>query len=344
MPPRNQTPQQHQRSRLLLVILSPLIWLHAVTVKPVVNFWLYTVLGAVEESISSLIREGLAFIQRSVNGFSAWVLSVSNHEYKQQLRGRWQELADKHSWWKDEVHQKSTLNAVLARSYESQSGGRNSPDVASGATAEIFGSRLSSKSSSSDKQPVSPDATASLGGSETGARAAPAAADAAVLRKQGQQQHSEIEVASDTDTAESLTQHDQSSAETSARSNSTEEESSNAWWPTTPPAWLAAVSEEAQEAAAAAQERAAAAAAQASAAVQERAAAAAAQASAAVQQAASSVSSAVEEAAAAAAALARNMRAVFGEQQAGWGASEAIRRTGSTQLPEHRTEVVNGLM
>ena len=46
---------------------------------------------------------------------------MSNREYKQQLRGRWQELADKHSWWKDEVQQKSTLNAVLARSYESES-------------------------------------------------------------------------------------------------------------------------------------------------------------------------------------------------------------------------------
>lgn len=150
MPPRTETPQQQQGNRLILVVLSPLIWLHAVTVKPIVNFWLYTVLGAVEESISSLIREGLAFTQRSANGLSAWVLSgescvqryqyqstclqstptdvfywstiaAFNREYKQQLRGRWQELAEKHSWWKDEVQNKSTFNAVLARSYQSDS-------------------------------------------------------------------------------------------------------------------------------------------------------------------------------------------------------------------------------
>jgi len=47
-----------------------------------------------------------------------------------------------------------------------------------------------------------------------------------------------------------------------------------------------------------------------------------------VEEAAAAAAAAVEEAAAAATALARNMRSVFEQQQAGWGANEAIRRTG----------------
>lgn len=210
-------------------------------------------------------------------------------------------------------------------------GGHSSQDVPSGATAEILGRRISKSSTGSLQRPASPFAAASQTGSET--EACTAAAEAA-LRRQGQLQHPEIEAASESDAAENPTQHELSSCGARTQSSSSEEEESSTtqWWPTTPPAWLAAVSEEAQEAAVAAQERATAAAAQASAAVQERAAAAAAQASAAVQQAANSVSNAVEEAAAAAAAIARNMRAVFGEPQAGWGASEAIRRTGRSLL------------
>lgn len=78
--------QQQQRSRLIAFIISPFVWLHALTVKPVVNFWLYIVLGAIEESISSLIREGLALTQRSVNGFSAWVLSGESCVQRYQQR------------------------------------------------------------------------------------------------------------------------------------------------------------------------------------------------------------------------------------------------------------------
>jgi hypothetical protein len=47
-----------------------------------------------------------------------------------------------------------------------------------------------------------------------------------------------------------------------------------------------------------------------------------------VEEAAAAAAAAVEEAAAAATSLARNMRSVFEQQQAGWGANEAIRRTG----------------
>lgn len=50
-------------------------WIHSITIAPLVNFWLWTVLGSIEESTTSLIREALALVQRSINGFSAWTLS-----------------------------------------------------------------------------------------------------------------------------------------------------------------------------------------------------------------------------------------------------------------------------
>lgn len=57
------------------LLLSCLAALHAAIVRPLVNWWSYSVLGALEESIRSLIRESLALTQRSINGLSAWALS-----------------------------------------------------------------------------------------------------------------------------------------------------------------------------------------------------------------------------------------------------------------------------
>lgn len=68
MPPR----QQQQQRRGVLGIAA---WIHSITIAPLVNFWLWTVLGSIEESTTSLIREALALVQRSINGFSAWTLS-----------------------------------------------------------------------------------------------------------------------------------------------------------------------------------------------------------------------------------------------------------------------------
>lgn len=77
MAPRVQAVQR--RTGLLGAILAVLEWIHSISVRPVVNFYNYSVLGAVEESISSLIRESLALVQRSINGFSAWLLSGTGH-------------------------------------------------------------------------------------------------------------------------------------------------------------------------------------------------------------------------------------------------------------------------
>jgi hypothetical protein len=59
----------------LTLLLSYVHWLHATFVAPVVRWWQFTVLGVLEESISSVIREALALTQRSINGASAWTLS-----------------------------------------------------------------------------------------------------------------------------------------------------------------------------------------------------------------------------------------------------------------------------
>lgn len=60
---------------LLTLLLGYVHWLHATLVAPVVRWWQFTLLGVLEESISSVIREALALTQRSINGVSAWTLS-----------------------------------------------------------------------------------------------------------------------------------------------------------------------------------------------------------------------------------------------------------------------------
>ncbi|WIA40969.1 hypothetical protein OEZ86_004617 [Tetradesmus obliquus] len=166
MPPR----QQQQQRRGVLGIAA---WIHSITIAPLVNFWLWTVLGSIEESTTSLIREALALVQRSINGFSAWTLSVFNRDYKRQLRGRWEETWAAYSWWREQAppSKQGTLNAVLARRYgESQDESAVLQPMAS-APAGLPHSRLSSSgmrhrhpSATGQQHPAAAAAAAAAGG------------------------------------------------------------------------------------------------------------------------------------------------------------------------------------
>eukprot|EP00879_Flechtneria_rotunda_P019609 GHRR01020604.1.p1 GENE.GHRR01020604.1~~GHRR01020604.1.p1 ORF type:complete len:670 (+),score=219.67 GHRR01020604.1:120-2129(+) len=320
--------QDCQGSGILGTIIAYLTWLHSVIVRPVVQFWNYTVLGAIEESISSLIREALALTRRTLNGVSAWTLSVFNRDYKAQLRNKWQEMADQYSWWGQDGSKQGTLNQVIARRYGVSTDGSGTSQVGALLGDSTPGTKALSGPSTNRRtadgcNAASTDAPAGC------ASPAPALNHATAHKHNGAYPAncdsstgtSAIEAAesigSTASAAGSCTASLTDSEGGGAASADAQSSAASQWWEqgaailsANTPAWLSAVSEEAQEKAAAAQTAA----------------------TAAVQQAATTVTTAVEaaveEATAAAAALARNMRGVFEQQPAGWGANEVIRRTG----------------
>lgn len=87
-------------------------WVHARTVGPLVDFLDDTFLCSAEESLKLFVRECFVSATRLINGACAWLLALSDSNYKQSLRRAWQQKEAWHSWWREE--RQSTLNAVLA--------------------------------------------------------------------------------------------------------------------------------------------------------------------------------------------------------------------------------------
>jgi hypothetical protein len=88
-----------------------LTWLHLVLVAPVVNWWDDWVIHTSEEWFKSVIRECFAQVARFINGVSTLVVSVADGNYRESLRGSWQQQHAWHTWWREE--RPSTLNAVF---------------------------------------------------------------------------------------------------------------------------------------------------------------------------------------------------------------------------------------
>lgn len=122
-----------------------LVWLHAHTVGPLVDWLDEGLLAAWEESVKLFIREGFVSAARLINGGCAALLALFDASYRDSLRATWQQKEEWHSWWREE--RTSTLNAVLAAQCPAAPGGdgigacaRAHACTASGGSSSVGGS------------------------------------------------------------------------------------------------------------------------------------------------------------------------------------------------------------
>lgn len=99
---------------LLASAARAICWAHLAVVEPLAHFW-ERCLSYWEEWVMAVVRQAFEEVTRFLNGLAAWLLSISNPQYRDSLRQSWRHDQEAwQRWWKDVAARPSTLNALVA--------------------------------------------------------------------------------------------------------------------------------------------------------------------------------------------------------------------------------------